>query len=462
LNRYEIALYIQICIVKVIKVTALLSLLILFGCQNGSIGGGSHENVEGDNPFPDAPGVAFAARPKVDYGNGKGDGFTPPAAGACHELTLNQRLAVATLPVSSAVADLPIFATAISGGRTLVAWTPKDKQEVRLVVVNEEGKLVGAEHVVPGVRAYGLAASDQAYGLLVKRDPDYLHLVLLRPDGSVIIDRALVGKPSGHVPTLGEEWFPVVVFSAARLLWTGERWAAYFTLHRMWPDGVGHQGDTLRFFDAAGQPLLDSNNQPQDGWGWGCSHSLDVRLAARVGQVGPVCISDCKPTKGIQFNGGKPHTTAKDSEIFEDLSGNCAGRSDTKLGGLTAVADGYWLSFHSKVGRTSRDLALIHIDAEGKPGLPLWTGETPADEMWSRVVSFQGGFAVVWTSGTEAYIERRTNAGEVVQGPELVAAPHNALFNINAADPVTHPNGDVGWIAPAAGGLKVLRARACP
>ena len=120
-------------------------------------------------------------------------------------------------------------------------------------------------------------------------------------------------------------------------------YTAYFPIYRRWPDNIAHTGDTLRKLDLSGSAAAG-------GWSWGCSHSLDVRLAQSGSVVGPVCLSDCYSQKAILWSNSKI--------ISDEPTGNCSGTSGAALGGFVPVSGGFWaVSYtHLRAHETVLDL----------------------------------------------------------------------------------------------------------
>src|SRR5690606_29040233 len=155
-----------------------------------------------------------------------------------------------------------LHAAATSGGGAIVAW--RGSAAIQIAHVDGSGDVV-TESTVEGSRLFGLAAHDQGRAVLVSRSPDILALVILDHTGAVVSDQTVIG---GVPHDVGEnEWFGTLIQQGA-ITWTGTQWALYYTVQRLWSDGVAHYGDQLRLYDADG-------SSHSTVWGWGCSHSME-------------------------------------------------------------------------------------------------------------------------------------------------------------------------------------------
>lgn len=346
----------------------------------------------------------------------------------------------ATQPVFAAL--LPAQAGAAQG--VLLAWPAQDG--VHLTRTDAASARVGKDIVVAGTAVYGVAAREGAYAVLVSRGSDALYLVLVAPDGAVLRQQRLLGEVDHKVTN--NEWFGTGI-RAGRLIWTGTQWAAYFTVQRLWSDNVAHYGDTLRLHGADGAPASTV-------WGWGCSHSMEVGLAQRPGQLGSICASDCYPQKGVMFN----HRTF----VYGDSVANCAGKYGTHLGGLVPLQDGFWAAFTAGEKRESADVALARIGADGKPGAPVWLSADKVEDSAPRLARYGADLLLGYRAGGTAGVMgkdvfvRASVASGAATGP-AEALPGSDLGA--ASDLLSFDNGDVGWAQRGAAGISVARLRAC-
>jgi hypothetical protein len=271
---------------------------------------------------------------------------------------------------------------------------------------------------------------------------DEMHLVRLDNAGAVVFDRLIVG--GGDHTATGAKWVDGWGHEG-RLAWTGSQYLTYFGHTQEFGGATGkHQGDILQYVDASG-------NLTGGGWSWGCSHSLDVRLAMSGATPGPVCLSDCYPGKGIYYN--------HNSLVFSDPSGNCAGTSNASLGGLVPSSGGFYLSFASAEGRPSSDVAIVSISAGGAAGAPAWLTDTAStQERASHLARHGANLLVAWLDGADHKAAVVDPSGTVLLGPEVLAAQV-----AERDDFINFANGDVGW-AYAWGTmseLKIVRLTYC-
>ncbi len=307
---------------------------------------------------------------------------------------------------------------------------------VRVIHVDGEGQVLG-EHAIPGNDVYGIATNDTSFALLVQRANDVLALVVREFSGNTLEDKTLIGDVDTTVE--GNEWFGHLLRDG-RITWTGEHWAAYYTLTRMWPDGVGHYGDQLRLFEADGSDHTTV-------WGWGCSHSMEVQIAHNGERLGPVCSSDCYPNKGVHFN----HQTF----IYPDEGlSNCAGGYGTSLGASIPVDGGFWIPFTATDDRDSHDVAVVHIEGWGTVGEVLWLTEDDVDATFLNGANFGEDIVVAFRQGTEdRFYLLDGDDGSVLTGPEVLPEANlGSVLNF-----FVYSNGDVGWVQ----GAELARLRSC-
>lgn len=340
----------------------------------------------------------------------------------------------------SAAATGPAYGAATADGATAFAWS--DGKSVFLTRVDAAGKSLGADLSVPGLHVHGLAPSDDGYAMLVARGADELAFVKLDPTGKVLVDEMLTGK-SDHA-VVGSEWYdfePAFAADGGRLLWANGRYVAYFPIFRRWPDMIAHTGDTLRFLDPKGA-------QQMGGWDWGCSHSLDVRVADN-GTLAPVCLSDCYAEKAILFS--------DKTVISSEPSGNCMGSSNAALGGLVATKSGFYLTYVSGEGRMSKDIALVPVANDGKPGTVEWLTADATDQSAAHLAAFEGGLLATWKDMAGSTLALFDSAGAMKGAPQ----PIDASFR-DKDDLFGYPNGDVGWLWPSSKTMTIYRYKACP
>ena len=366
-------------------------------------------------------------------GTGTGTGGAPP----CTATTLADSVRVTTVSIAGAAASRAV--TAQAGAASFVAWAGMDGM-VHATPLDAADERAGADLVVEGTQVYGAAATAGDVALLVSRAPDRMTFVHVDSGGALLGSSDLVG--GGDHAVEGTEWFGEFA-TTGRLVATGDgTYAAYHALHRRWPDGIGHQGDTLRLLDGAGAPV-------GGGWDWGCSHSMDQRVSFFPGPgLVPVCIADCYPGKGIYFD----HSAA---ELTPDPQANCAGGYSTLLGGLVAtgvysgvVAPGFFLVYQDAQGGAH----LARFDASG--GSVSERSLTVAGS--SRLARYDGGLLLGYDAGGGATVQQLDDSGDEVGSPAPVPAP------LPDQDFEGRDDGEVAWATASGSTLTVVRVRACP
>jgi len=331
----------------------------------------------------------------------------------------------------------PLYAAAAPTGHTVIAWADGDGVKVRRV--DALGATSGLDATIAGVGVHGVAVSSDAVALLVARAPDVLSFVRVDLTGKSLADVQLTGK-SDHT-VVGSEWYdynPAFAADGGRLVWSGSDYVAYFPIFRHWPDGISHTGDTLRTLGIDGA-------SKGGGWSWGCSHSLDVRL---VPSGAPVCLSDCYSQKAILYSNA--------TVISSEPSGNCAGSSNASLGGFVEVTDGFWLTYVSPEGRSSRDVALVKLSKSGAPGTPIWLTADAGDDSAAHLAPFDGGLLAAYRNAAGNWLVQLDAAGKTIGAPLSITASFR-----DKDDFFVWPGGDVGWVFPEGSNVHVHRYRAC-
>jgi hypothetical protein len=270
-----------------------------------------------------------------------------------------------------------------------------------------------------------------------------MFIVKLRADGSAIFETAIVNDPPSEIE--GARWVDNWGHEG-RLLFTGQVYVAYFGHTKHWGAMGKHQGDLLISLDAAtGQPT----GGPA-GWAWGCSHSLDLRLAWDGASVAPVCLSDCYRSKGVLLN---------DNDVLQDEpSGNCAGSSQGELGGLASLeGGGFGFTFATQEGRINRDVGFIALDAQLRKSAVVWLTGGSGDESAPHLARYGAQKLLAsWREGADTKLAVLSAAGAVLEGPV------SATVQVADRDDFARfPSGDVGWAAGGGNSLQVSRVRSC-
>lgn len=349
---------------------------------------------------------------------------------------------LSTYTVADSAHSGPVFAAPLPSGDALVAF--HDGGTIHVVEIGPDGTRRGTEHTTNGTRLYGLAAHAGGRAVLVSRGSDILALVAWSPAGAVEIDQTILGDVPHDVTE--NEWFGPLLRDG-RLAWTGSAWATYNTVQRLWNDGIAHYGDTLRYYDATGARV-------NGGWGWGCSHSMEVRISHNGTRTGPVCLSDCYPSKGVHFS-------HREEQLWTDPAANCAGGYSTELGASVPVADGFWVMFAANDMRSSQDIGMGKVDNAGNlvGNLVWYTADAVADGSPNAAEYDAGELLVAWTSnGNDTYARANLSTGALIGTPATVAGGELAT----ASDFFRFPNADVGWAFSAGGNVGLAVMAACP
>jgi hypothetical protein len=441
------------------RLLPLLPWALAVGCEGRLLTGTGRDAAAGglDAPGLDAPGLDVprldaevsttdALAPGLDAGLPGSDAFTPRVdggmpppfdAGPCASGALDSRLTVT--PISGVGAGGVLFGAPMRGGGVAVA-TPSGGR-ITIQHVLGDGTPFGAPVTVEGSELHGFDATADTYGVLVARGSDALYLVGVSHDGAPRFSQRLLGEVPHDVTN--NEWFGALI-RYGRLRFTGTEWAAYYTVNRLWPDGIAHYGDQLRTFGPDGAPR-------DTRWDWGCSHSMEVRIEHNGTSLGPVCASDCYPSKGVHFDHRAAH-------LYTDEAGsNCAGRYGTTLGGVVPVADGFWVTFTATDMRASHDVALVHVGNDRRAGALTWLTTDAVRDGDVHAARYGAGFVVAWSAGGTDRIASFDATGAMREGP--VDVPAAGLRG--ASDFFVLEGGDVGWLTSAGGGLALARLRAC-
>lgn len=392
-----------------------------------------------------APGQDAAA-PGPDAALAGPDAATVvPDAGSCSGLALAQRVRVTTIDVSPESVggggyQAEMVLSPLAGGGSKVAWNSGD--EVRVTRLDANDQKIGAEVAFAGSDLVGFVARPVGGALLLVQG-EAMSLVGFDDSGAQTFKTTFTnnnGKTQNGATWI--DWWS----HAGRLAGSDTQYASYFGHTKYFDPATNkHQGDMLVFNDLAGASA-------GYGWAWGCSHSLDVRIAWNGTRFGPVCLSDCYPTKAIWFN----HNGAL---ISDEPSGNCSGGSSAKLGGLAAMADGFYVTFTSPEGRASSDVAFSKVANGGAAGPKVYLTSTDAiQEHGAKLAAYGANLLAAWISGSDYLAAVVSPAGAILEGP--VALP-GVSFN-DSDDFIAFSNGDVGWAWGSGNTLKIARLRLCP
>jgi len=349
--------------------------------------------------------------------------------------TLGERLTVT--PVPSIGGSGPLFAAPTPGGGAVVAW--QGSGSLQLTELDSSGAPLGSAVSVSGSAAYGLAVHGDAWAILFARGSDELILRSVDSGGGERFETRLLGAVPHDVTE--NEWFGSSIRDG-RLTWTGAEWAASYTVLRLWSDGVAHYGDQLRL-------IADSGAPAQMIWGWGCSHSMEVRLAHNGTALGPVCVSDCYPVPGgVHF--------AHNTFIYSDDAGNCSGGYGDHLGGVVPVAGAFWLGFSSSDDRPAHHGAVVRVTDGAQVGDITWLTDG-GSIAGLHIGAYGSGLVAGWQQdGTDRF--RLVDASGGLLGEEQTLS---GTAIAAASDMFEYANGDVGWATRTGSGGALVRLRVC-
>jgi len=359
----------------------------------------------------------------------------PVDPGPCGATTF--ATALETKPVALQTSG-ELFSTPTAAGGAFVAWAAQGN--IQIAHIDGNGSVL-ANHSVPGTQIYGLAANAAHVAVMSSRGSDVLALSILTYGGSVVYDDVIIGDVDHNVQ--GNEWFGPLI-RVGRLTWTGDRWATYYAVQRLWPDGIAHYGDQLRLYTEDGATHTTQ-------WGWGCSHSMEVRISHNGNGIGAVCASDCFPSKGVHFN-------HRGGMLYPDETGsNCAGGYGTRIGASIPMDDGFWAIYTATDNRGSHDVAATRITGNSI-GDPVWLTEDTADDRAPNGGRLGENILVGWYSGSSFLAVLNGTTGATTHGPQAFAG---ASLN-QASDFFAYPNGDTGWVQQDGANLELVRFRNCP
>lgn len=405
------------------------------GLGGGGLGGGTGGGGGGGGGGAAGGGAGDAGAATVDAGLG----------GPCG--TLASRVTVAQVSVAPASVDVgssygwsnnrPVHLAPLANGGARVAWSSSGT--VHVTPLDAALARSGPDVTLAGESVRGFVAHDDgAAALLVVRGTG-MWLVRLAPSGVPAYEVPIVNDPPSD--TEGARWVDNWGHEG-RLLFTGTHYVAYFGHTKHWGAMGKHQGDLLASFDAAtGAPGGPAS------WAWGCSHSLDVRLAWDGTQVAPVCLSDCYRVKGVLLD---------DSTLLVDEpSGNCAGSSDGELGGLAPLpGGGFALTFSSREGRPTRNVGFLTITPSRQKGAVVWL--TTAEASRPNLARYGDRLLAAWQEGGAQQLAVLSPAGAVLEGPVPAGGGWAARDDF-----ASWPAGHVGWAAGSGSTLTVTRVRQC-
>jgi hypothetical protein len=173
---------------------------------------------------------------------------------------------------------------------------------------------------------------------------------------------------------------------------------------------------------------------------------MDQLLTTSGATLGPICISDCYPEKGIWFNHSQ-------SMLIDDPMANCAGGFTTVLGGMVGVSDGFWITFGKQNGG-AWDMQLAHLDASGAVGASTPLGASPTGQM--RLAGYDGGLLLGAFDGASTTLQRFDTTGAAVGAAETIAG-----LSLPSQDMATLSSGEAAWAWTSGASLQIARVQTC-
>lgn len=210
------------------------------------------------------------------------------------------------------------------------------------------------------------------------------------------------------------------------LAWNGERYAAYFGVHR-----GGHEGDALRFVTPDGRSLAG-------GWSWGCSHSIDMRVISVDKQFMPLALSDAYPGTGIWFNHNKKRVAY--------CWGDWRGATGARIGGFIALGDSMFVAYSSKQGgrrHWSAALANLARKAPHQQTIKRYVHDANVDQLNVKLARFGSDQMIIsWRDkGSTARRFQRYDTQAKAVGP----AEQLAVLASPRDDIKTDAHGNLVW-----------------
>jgi hypothetical protein len=440
-----------------------------------------------------------------------------PEAGAerCPE-SLSERLTTTTIQLDEEIRykqrgydeaprDERVALSIAPDGSGQLAWLNQAGTHVHVTPLGSELTRRGDDVVLEGLEVGGLAARNDGFALLTRRDdpgeplrdPAAMDrvapaaLLLQVRGGAELEPRALTGTLAvtrGAFPD-ARECAPTPLHG--RLIWSGAMYGAYFKLHGC--EGDPHAslyGDKLVYLDDTGEAL-------PGGSGWICSISQGVRLVAESAAFTALCLSDSMPARGLHL--------AVEGEPVRTLAPEIghSGYSGGQFGSIVKLRDGSyvvgWLSrgvtapASNEPARAAADIAFLRLGDDHAPiGAPRSLRETPdiAEAnlhlavygagvlvVWDRVEELRCGEWTCWGRYTGTRARHVTPDGSPLSDEVSIAAAPNTEDDI-----AVFPNGDLAWAyveedarnydrplaleagrpsVPAKRSLSIARLRAC-
>jgi hypothetical protein len=431
--------------------------------------------------------VQTAFLPDTVHGDAAPSGSTQAYCGS----TLAERIAVTTIDVDADIrykregydripTDARLAFSVAPTGNGYVAWSDNALENVHVTPLSALQTRLGDDVILPGADVAGLVAQPDGFSLLVNRtdpgttlvnpnpadDPPGRAVVVVRSTGTQIaFEAALTGTSAITYDASNPTYDCSPEQLDGRLVFTDNRYAAYFTVHgcKLGSETYQHTSyyaDKLAYLDDRGQSL-------SGGWDWGCEIAHDLRIFPTSGPSIALCMSDRIPAPGLNLmsNGFNPTLLAAEYAKQGFTSG--------QFGSLVKLGDGsyvlVWLSRGAPAPdathppRPTNDIALLQLTASPDytpTANPTWVTDT-ADVNETNLHAIAYGpdeILVIWDSVEQLDCDRSANnatcfgryAGthfRLMNARGQFTTPDSVLpYPPNGRDDLaTFPNGDVGW-----------------
>lgn len=385
-----------------------------------------------------------------------------------------------------------ILAAAPDNG-SYVAWQETEGGMVHVSRFNESGQLIKDTKVGAGKNAYAITADNNGFVLLLDEKGtantshdgvQWIFFVKYDINGNKLVENKLIGHPNFDAEhNMGS----CPYWSTPRIVYSGKYYYAVFGVFKKWDDGVVHQGDYLTILDEKGNVVKPDHSKhgwqvTVNGWSWGTSHSFDQRIRIDEDYVHVLAKGDAYPRgigyKRILHNLDKPNPKTV-SKTIQKISDNADGRMyqyvPAALGDIMPTGDGAALvSYVSKEGRASFDLAINYIDVGGTTTEKWLTNTSTVDEHNVYMAEYGDNYLLAWTtqeknSSTPATVEAKNMMAVIDVDGNFIVKPFEIETKLplrsqfwadewyqyrksyGATGGVTHDfqvykNGDIGWV----------------
>jgi hypothetical protein len=373
----------------------------------------------------------------------------------------------------------PVFTVPLANCGTLVGYTTGTAQSpmARVAKLDANDQLVSTYDIGAFVLR-GLAVEpDGHFGALLWDSASTTKTIkLTRFDAN--------GGTPRDSPLTDTIWSPTDFgIGESRLEFGDGKYGAYFHVHGVSGTYNGHEGDSMKWIDAASGTVTN-------GWSWGCSHSMSdlLRYEPTSKKFLSACVTDCFPgTQGTDFpNAAIGGVYLDRMRKVADVDGACNGSVAGELGGLAPTSSGWKLVFNAHqnaatLGQASyntasmnQDIGFASVATNGTPTAVTWLTTTPGNEANAAIAAWNGDGAEEYVIGwVEATNNSRTyKLGRFSPTGGLVYAPADVTAMVKWGerdDPFrTTSSGDIVWAwfeSAGATSFKLARIRSngtCP